>query len=181
VRQIQPGDTEALTSFFLALSPKAYQTRFPTRAVNTEFDHREPPSAPVIAATFTSGELSQHKCLVALNANNEVVGLIDYSASMRMGSMIGLHAPRCEVNIVVADDFQNLGLAPKLMQQAMNAAKADGYAQMVGYRPDAGTTRKVVLDLNKPLRAQNRPPEARKTDYIPPPPNDPFWPPEAWA
>jgi hypothetical protein len=178
VRPIQPGDTEALTRFFVELSPKAYSTRFPTRAVNTEFDHREPLSAPVIAATLTSCELSQQKSLVALNANGAIIGLVDYSASLRMGSMIGLHAPRCEVNIVVADESGNTGLAPKLLQEGMTAAKADGFAQMVGYRQAGGATRKVVLDLDKPLRAQNRP--ARTSDYVPSP-NGPFWPPEAWA
>ena len=127
IRPIRPEDAEAEQAFVRGLSDEARQFRF-------MYSLKE--LTPVMLAQFTQIDYSREMALVAVvDEKGKAVqhGVARY--------VINPDGTSCEFAIVVSDKLQHQGLATRMMQALMDAARDHGLRLMEG----------TVLANNKPM------------------------------
>jgi RimJ/RimL family protein N-acetyltransferase len=119
LRAVRPDDREALQAAMKRLSEQSRYTRFmsPLRELSPAMLERavHPEAGRELQLVAVSGE----------GARTTIVGGARYSAAA--GS------EDCEFALSVADDWQGLGLARRLLGALMRAARAAEYRRMEGY------------------------------------------------
>lgn len=114
IRPITPLDEAAERRFFARLTPRTRWLRFHQgdSAINEGLIH-----------FFTHVDQDRHAAFVAEH-EGEIVGEARYVANP--------DAQSCELGIVVADDWHHTGIAQRLMQALIEAARAHGFRTIEG-------------------------------------------------
>lgn len=129
LRTIGPQDKDALQAALKALSPDSRYARF-------MFPLRE--LSPQMLESATQPEAGRELALVAVDDQGGVGRII---GGARYATIEGRED--CEFAVTVADDWRGLGLARRLMEVLMRAARERGLRCMEGY----------VLGSNTSMRA----------------------------
>jgi GNAT superfamily N-acetyltransferase len=128
LRPIGREDREALAALFARLTPESRHRRF--LSPKHELTPRE-------LAFFTDIDHVAHEAIVALDQRDgAIVGVGRY---VHCGDRAGV----VEVAVVVADEFQRLGIGAALARSAVRRARANGFALMTA----------TTLRDNRPARA----------------------------
>lgn len=117
MRPVRPDDTDALQRFVRALSPESRRLRFHA-AINE--------LSEAMLKTLTCVDQREHVALVLTvqeHGTERIVGEARYAAS---------DSETAEFGIAVADAFQGLGQADRLMAALIDAARASGLRWLVG-------------------------------------------------
>ena len=116
IRPICPDDAKSEQEFVRALSPESRYFRFMEAL-------RE--LSPQMLSHFTQIDYDRHMALVAVTPGGErQIGVARYIVTSDEAS--------CEFAIVIADDWQQRGVATVLMDALMDAARARGTTRMFG-------------------------------------------------
>ena len=111
IRPIEASDRDALEAFYAALSEESRATRFLGAVAGI---------GDVQAAYFCTPDHAHREGLVAVRAG-QIVGHV----------CIEPDGPSCaEVAVAVADSLRGRGLGRRLVDEAVNWARADGYAEL---------------------------------------------------
>ena len=128
LRPIRPEDAEKEAAFVAGLSDRTRYLRFM---------HAVHELSPVQLARFTQIDYDREMALVA------TIGDGDGELQVAVARYSTLPDPQdCEFAIVVADDWQDRGLARQLMRMLIDVARQRGYRRMVG----------TVLATNRRMR-----------------------------
>ena len=119
LRAVRPEDKDEVQAFLKRLSEQSRYSRFmaPVRELS-----------PTMLERAVSPDPGRELQLVALGGEGQrqtLVGGARYSAAA--GSK------DCEFALTVADDWQGLGLARRLLETLMDSARAAGFERMEGY------------------------------------------------
>jgi acetyltransferase len=117
VRPVRPGDAEAVQMFVRGLSDAARRLRFfaPIRELT-----------PSMLKRLTEVDGRRDRVLIALAENdgrNQIVALAQYASD---------DDRRCELALVSADEWQNLGLGRLLLDMLIETAREAGFARAEG-------------------------------------------------
>lgn len=119
LRAVRPDDRDAMQAAIRRLSPEARYARFMTPL-------RELGPAMLEKAVNPDQECELQLVAVAGNAGGATI-----VGGARYGALPGSKA--CEFAIAVNDDWQGFGLARRLLEALMAAARARGFETMEGY------------------------------------------------
>jgi RimJ/RimL family protein N-acetyltransferase len=119
LRAVRPEDKDEVQAFLKRLSEQSRYSRFmsPLRELSPKMLER--------AVNPEQGRELQLVAACGEGPQQTIVGGARYSAAP--GSK------DCEFALTVADDWQGLGLARRLLEALMDAARAAGFARMEGY------------------------------------------------
>ena len=129
VREIRPEDKDAIHDAIGHLSADSRYTRFMAAVSDV-------PDRMLEKATHPAPDREFALVAVSEDEGREVI-----VAGTRYASTAGSES--CEFAITIVDDWQGQGLASKLLQMLIDAARAHGFKTMEGY----------VLSRNAPMRA----------------------------
>ncbi len=118
IRPIRPEDAIIERDFLDGLSERSRYFRFMYSMQNV---------SPDMLSRFTQIDYDREMALIATveaDGKEEQIGVARYSTMLDPGS--------CEFAIVVGDDWQNKGLARRLMRALIEAARARRYTRMIG-------------------------------------------------
>jgi len=128
IRPITPEDAKIEQEFVRGLSPESRYFRF--MEVLREL-------SPQMLSHFTRIDYDRHMALIAVTPGGErQIGVARYIATADNRD--------CEFAIVIADDWQNRGVATLLMDALMDAARGRGLRRMFG---DVLAANHKMLDL----------------------------------
>jgi acetyltransferase len=157
VRPIRPEDAEIEAEFVKALSPQSRHFRFM---------HTPRELTPELLARFTQIDYDREMALIAVQQSG--------SAEIEIGVARYVSYPdglSCEFAIVLADTLHGRGLGRRLLTRIIEIARDRGLKSMIGLvladnqrmlelcrklgfeigASDAGATRRVTLDLTRPV------------------------------
>ena len=140
VREILPDDKEALRAAVNSMSADSRYSRFMTSM-------RELPEKMLEAATHPVPD--KEFALVVLHGDDADAAIV---GGARYASEAG--SDSCEFAIMVVDEWQHLGLAPRLMETLIAAAEAHGFRWIEGY---VLSTNAAMRGLAKRLGFQESP------------------------
>ena len=129
VRSVRPDDQARLQDAVRHLSDESRYMRFMgyTRELSPQFLDR-----------VTHPVAGQELRLVAATGDGEAETVVAAASYVAIGSR------SCEFAVAVADEWQRLGLARRLLEVLMQRARADGFERMDGYVL-ASNTRMLAL------------------------------------
>jgi acetyltransferase len=133
VRPALPQDCELQRAFVRTLSDEARYFRFMTRLSDL---------SEAMAERFTSIDYRSHMALIVTvfaDAGETMIGDARYVADEGGGAV-------CEFAVAVADAWQGMGLARRLLQRLTSQAATSGLRRMVG---DTVSTNKAMIALAK--------------------------------
>jgi GNAT superfamily N-acetyltransferase len=136
VRPTDHGDPQALAEFLGAMSDRSFQLRFPHAEGRREDVAKRLAVQLVHSAQAPNLDKRQHS-LVVQDDKRRIVGFVDYQREDpgRLEQADGVALDRdlatCEVNFAVSDEVQGQGLGSQLFDMARQAARKNGFRQML--------------------------------------------------
>ena len=118
IRPVRPGDDERETAFLARLSPRARRLRFQRGADAVDAG---------LVRYHTHVDYDRHMAFVAEAAQDDGEAMVGEARYLAHADGRG-----CELGIVLADDWHHTGLAQRLMEALIDAARARGFVRMEG-------------------------------------------------
>lgn len=146
-RPTERGDPRALLQFLEGMSHRSMKLRFPHLKAS-----QERLAVHLVHEAQHPVASKQRRSFVAQDDKGQIVGFADYQqcdpfvlARQRGDVSIDGAARSCEMDLLVADKMQGKGLGRKMLEQAVQEARKEGYTQMLATVHDDNAVMRGML------------------------------------